>query len=179
MSLDDECVSFNPVNEPNCDNATTRAQRCAAQYGQYSAPTYRTSGFPFDPTRGARPVETLVGPDNPAGTPTAPSVVGCTDVTAFWIAAGATTAPESIPPSAPTRRGDVAGVVPDPKAITTNVTMTRTTRTMGPIVHHVRRLGGGAVLVVVRKPCVPADEARECWRERCLALRLGFGVTPI
>src|SRR5580693_237725 len=42
-----ECMVASPENVPNRLSATIIAQRSAAQYGQYSAPTYSTSGLPL------------------------------------------------------------------------------------------------------------------------------------
>ena len=47
-SVLDECVVVRPVKVPKRLSALTIAQRCAAQYGQYSAPMYSTSGLPPD-----------------------------------------------------------------------------------------------------------------------------------
>src|SRR5215472_6544227 len=46
MSMLDEWTVFSPVNVPNRLSATIIDQRWAAQNGQYSAPTYSTSGLP-------------------------------------------------------------------------------------------------------------------------------------
>src|ERR1700712_827449 len=42
----DEVVTPRFEKLPKRDIAVTTAHRCAAQYGQYSAPTYSTLGFP-------------------------------------------------------------------------------------------------------------------------------------
>ena len=42
-----ECTVASPENVPNRLSATIIAQRSAAQYGQYSAPMYSTSGLPL------------------------------------------------------------------------------------------------------------------------------------
>ena len=46
MSVLLEWMKCSPENVPNLLSATTSAQRSAAQYGQYSAPTYTTCGLP-------------------------------------------------------------------------------------------------------------------------------------
>src|ERR1019366_3492521 len=152
MSLDDECVVPSPANTPKCDNATVRAHRCAAQYGQYSAPTYRTSGLPSTPTSGAcRPV-ILVGPTSPAGVPTVRSVDWLTEVTAACTDAEAGTAPvpraAPVPSAAPvpelelvpTVRFETLGVAPDATVMATRVTTTMTTAAIGAAVHRVHQL---------------------------------------
>ena len=82
-----------PDQVPNRDRATTTGQRCAAQNGQYSAPTYSTFGFPSAVSAGASTVRgtacTLPGPTSSstfagtlvtALTTAALAAAGCADV---------------------------------------------------------------------------------------------------
>ena len=51
----DKCQYLKKLSDKACQRcqatkATTVAQRCAAQYGQYSAPIYKNCGLPVVPT---------------------------------------------------------------------------------------------------------------------------------
>ena len=118
---------------PKRESATASAQRSAAQYGQYSAPTYVTSGFPPAARRIAPLPPTLLGGTTDPGLPTESSVVGDTDRDATMLCGSA-----EVPVLAgadvalPAARCDaVADDGPAAALITTMVAMAATTRATG------------------------------------------------
>src|SRR5215469_15488939 len=86
MSLGVEWMKCRFENVPNLLRASTIDHRSAAQYGQYSAPMYSTSGFPF--TVSGVPEMGLSGATAPLGpAPTLSSTVAGTDVSSLTTAA--------------------------------------------------------------------------------------------
>src|ERR1039457_6452651 len=82
-------MPLRPAKVPNLLSATTMAHRSAAQYGQYSAPMYSTSGFPPDVSAVREPPEMDVMDFAYAlPAPTAPSVAAGTLVTSLMTLAG-------------------------------------------------------------------------------------------
>jgi len=53
-------IPCSPENVPNRLSATAIAHRSVAQYGQYSAPMYSTSGWPAEVRGGADTGDTLL-----------------------------------------------------------------------------------------------------------------------
>src|SRR6478609_7920661 len=98
MSCAAEAVCPSPVNVPNRDRATTMAQRSAAQYGQYSAPTYRTFGLPPSVRAGAF---TGWGREVTDPTPTWSRTAAGTEVTAVITASLAGPDDEVVPATDP------------------------------------------------------------------------------
>ena len=83
-----ECTVLRPEKVPNRLSATTIAHRSAAQYGQYSAPMYSTSGLPPD-VSGVPPLIAIGRPDTPLPAPTALRVLAGTLVVSVTTLASA------------------------------------------------------------------------------------------
>src|SRR5450759_1581449 len=85
-------MPLRPEKVPNLLSATTMAHRSAAQYGQYSAPMYSTSGFPPDVSAAPEPPEPpemdVMDFAYALPAPTAPSVAAGTLVTSLMTLAG-------------------------------------------------------------------------------------------
>jgi hypothetical protein len=93
LSVEDDEIMWRLEKVPKRLRAMTIAQRSAAQYGQYSAPTYRKMGFP----ELSRIIGTFGKPEEPPvavkglGTspvPTLAKVLGLTEVTPCSTATG-------------------------------------------------------------------------------------------
>src|SRR5437763_1973549 len=76
VSLGSEWIAPTPLNVPNRLSATAIAHRSVAQNGQYSAPTYSTSGFPLEVSGDAVTGLSMFGNEVPL--PTAASVLAGT-----------------------------------------------------------------------------------------------------
>src|SRR5581483_5009028 len=94
-SVLDEWVCPRLLNVPKRDSATTTAHRSAAQYGQYSAPRYTTSGLP--PSVSTACPLVAVGRVDTFPAPIWSSVAAGTPVTAATTAASAGAALAGVP----------------------------------------------------------------------------------
>src|SRR5271165_6594837 len=124
-----ECTVASPENVPNRLSATIIAQRSAAQYGQYSAPTYSTSGLPLA-VRAAPLIVVGLAVTEPPPSPTESSALAGTLVTLDTTLARAA-------PVGPFGELSAAGLVFS--LITTKATTIASTTTTLPDAMRIRR----------------------------------------
>ena len=92
-----DCMLWSVAKCPNRERATMSGHRCAAQKGQKSAPTNRTSGFPDETRRGWWAVTVGTTSGNAAVVPTAsntgPGTLLSSAITAPEVGTRCTTPP--------------------------------------------------------------------------------------
>src|SRR5258706_2836825 len=137
MSVDEEWVCPRLLNVPNRLSAAIIAHRSAAQYGQYSAPIYRNSGFPVGPVSVGGGFLMLCKGFCKFPVPTVFETLGSTWVTAFNTAALA---------------GVGAGPAPDGwcEMTTKATTIIATSTSTPPIRNHELRLDWFCIFLLLR-----------------------------